>query len=68
VSQQIYKHPVGYVGGFLTMDTPAYFAYLPMLMTVVSHSTRYIKYYVPLAIVCMVLNGFIAQKIMERDL
>jgi hypothetical protein len=35
---------------------------------VVSHSTRYIKYYVPLAIVCMVLNGFIAQKIMERDL
>ena len=68
MSQQIDKYPIGYVGGFLTMATPTFYIQLPMLLTVVAHSTRYLKYYLPLAAICLVFNGFIAREVLVRDI
>lgn len=68
VSQQIDKHPVGYIGGGLTMAKPTFFLYLPMVLTVGSHSTRYLKYYMPLLLVSLAVNGFIARELLIRQL
>lgn len=68
VSQQIDKHPIGYLGGFLTMANPTFFIYLPMLLTVVVHSTRYIKYYAPLALLCLLANGFVSREVAVQEL
>lgn len=67
ISQQIDRHPVGYLGSFLTFSGPSFYVYLPLL-TVINHSTRYIKYYWPLLLVGLLANSHLGKYLANKDL
>src|ERR1700733_5642222 len=59
ISTQIKENYVGYIGSFFTLSHPAtILLYLPMI-TVVHHSTRYIKYYTLLLAPLLLINSLI---------
>ncbi len=51
----------------LSFSSDSFYIYLPML-AVVQHSTRYIKYYSPLLLSLMIVNGHLGAYLLNQDL
>jgi hypothetical protein len=67
ISQQIDKHPVGYLGSFLAFSGSSYYVYQPLLL-VIYHSSRYIKYYWPLLLISLIANSHLGKMLAQKDL